>query len=157
MPWLRPGWIGPWCRAFERARLELVAVRREGRLVGIVPLMRVRGSLRSTTNWHTPEFGLLAEDEAARRALARACVQRGAAQLGVAFASDAELAELREAAGAAGHRVLERTLERSPYVPIDSDWETYLDTRDHHALAELRRRRRRLEEAGQLVFSVREG
>src|SRR5947209_9470601 len=76
-PWLRPGWIGAWERAFGRGSFEVLTLTRNGRLVGVLPLELRFGVLRSTSNVHTPAFSLLVEDEAAARELARSLLARG--------------------------------------------------------------------------------
>src|SRR5919109_1685178 len=68
-PFVRPGWIGAWRRAFGRGGLLILAVRRTNILVALVPLERRSGVLRSPTNAHAPQFSLLAEDEESTRFL----------------------------------------------------------------------------------------
>src|SRR5262249_4842271 len=57
----------------------------------------------------------------------------------------------------AGHRVLRRTLLRSPYIPIAGSWTEYTRQLGGKFLSELRRRRRRLEAQGRLVLQVEDG
>jgi CelD/BcsL family acetyltransferase involved in cellulose biosynthesis len=158
-PFLRPGWFEIWWRAFGAGRLELAALRRDGRLAGVLPLARRRGMLQSLTNWHTPEFGILAEDGAARRELLERFLRgrRHPVTLRFLTAGGPDAPDAEAAARAAGRRIITRSLERSPYVPIDGDWEGYLRGRDRHRLSENRRRRRRLEERGTLSFAVEDG
>jgi CelD/BcsL family acetyltransferase involved in cellulose biosynthesis len=158
-PWLRPGWILAWWDAFGSGRLEVLTARRAGRLVGLVPLAAQKGVHRSTTNWHTPEFAILAEDEEARRELASAALEGRPRQLVVSFLDphDSGLAECREQARAAGYRVLERTIERSPYLPIETDWERFHASLGHDFRRHLRRRRRQLEQLGELRFELHDG
>ena len=62
-PFVRAGWISAWWRAFGSGTLEIVTARSgNGHLSGVLPLHRRYGAVRSTTNWHSPEFGLLADD-----------------------------------------------------------------------------------------------
>jgi CelD/BcsL family acetyltransferase involved in cellulose biosynthesis len=70
MPWVRPGWIAAWRRAFGHGALQLLTVRQGGRLCGVLPLERRFGELRSPTNPQTPGFCLLAKGSAIRRTLA---------------------------------------------------------------------------------------
>jgi CelD/BcsL family acetyltransferase involved in cellulose biosynthesis len=158
-PWLRPGWILPWWRAFGRGALEIVSVRRHGRLSALVPLERRRAVFTSTSNYHTPSFGILAEDAAAAREVALQVVARQARRLHIAFVSAETLSasDLPATARTAGYRVLERTLELSPYVQTDGTWETYRDGLDGRMLRELRRRRRKLESRGRLELIVEDG
>ena len=67
--------------AFGRGRLELIEARRDGVLVGLVPMQRTRRELRSTTNYHTPSFGILAVDGDVRDALAEALIELAPSRL----------------------------------------------------------------------------
>lgn len=154
-PWLRPGWISAWWSAFGRGRLAILALRRDGRLVGLLPLVRRRGALLSPTNWHTPAFGPLAEDEEAERSLAEIALADPPRRLSLGFLPPGTaLGALQAEAARKECRVLARTLQRSPYVALDGDWEGYLDRLDGKFLRELRRRRRRLDERGGLELDV---
>jgi CelD/BcsL family acetyltransferase involved in cellulose biosynthesis len=53
-PWVRPGWVDAWWRALGAGTLQILALRREGRVAGVLPLYRRAGAVRSTTNSHTP-------------------------------------------------------------------------------------------------------
>jgi CelD/BcsL family acetyltransferase involved in cellulose biosynthesis len=157
-PWMRPGWVDAWWAAFGAGSLEIVAVTKGDRLTGVVPLMKDDGVVRSTSNWHTPGFGLLAEPDDLSD-LARALVERRARRVWLAFVEPGEpgVASCRGAAEAAGYRILERTLEHSPYVALDGGWEAYVETLGKKLTSELRRRRRRLDEAGLFSFEVVDG
>jgi CelD/BcsL family acetyltransferase involved in cellulose biosynthesis len=158
-PWLRPGWVGAWRNAFGRGRLELMTLRRDGRLAAVLPLERRFGTLQSTTNWHTPAFVFLAEDAAAAQELAHALFGRGGRRVALAFLApdDRTLRDCFVAANTARYRLKVRTLERSPYVVVDGDWEAYESRRDPKLRRELRRRRRRLGEQGRLTLEVMDG
>jgi CelD/BcsL family acetyltransferase involved in cellulose biosynthesis len=67
-PFCRPEWIDAYLRAFEpKADLMILAAREEGRLVGLVPLLRDLGfydglpvrRIRAVANAHTAEFDIL--------------------------------------------------------------------------------------------------
>ena len=157
-PWLWPGWFNAWNSAFGSGTIEPVEVWRGGRLVGVAPMSRSRGALTSPTNWHTPWFGLLACDPGAERQLADALFRRRAHRVTMAFVLATDLPAVRDAARRAGHRLLERTLERSPYVDCETTtWEGYEATLGAKMRRELRRRRRRLEAEGTLSFDVADG
>jgi len=157
-PWARPGWVGAWWSAFGTGSLRIIIVRKGDLLVGVLPLAEDQGVVRSTSNWHTPGFALLAEPDELGR-LAQAVVERRPRRVWMAFVDpdEAGMAAVRAAAGSSGYRTLERTLERSPYIPIEGDWEGYCETLGRKLLSELRRRRRRLEEEGQFIFEVVDG
>ena len=136
-PFLQPGWIRAWWRAFGGGSLELHTLRRAGRLVAVLPLEPTAFGRSSPTNFDTPEFGILAVDREAAGTLAASVLERD---------------------HAAGRRVLERTLQRSPYLEIAGDVEAQVRERlGSKSLSELRRRRRRLEERGQLELEVADG
>jgi CelD/BcsL family acetyltransferase involved in cellulose biosynthesis len=158
IPFLRPGWFDAWWRAFGAGQLEIVTLRRE-RLLAVLPLYRRRGMVHSLTNWHTPEFGILAEDSAARKELVEALLRRRRQPVRLRFltVSEPDPEDARSAGLAAGHRVLTRSLEHPPYVPIDGDWDRYVKGRNRRRMSENRRRRRRLGESGRLSVTLEDG
>ena len=151
-PFAHPGWIGTWADVFAEGRLSTHAVRHDGHLMGIVPFCQRPTGLVSPTNWHTPQFELVASDATAARELADALVARARHRLDVSFVDDSsgDLRAIREAAGRAGHLVVERTIQRSPYIDTAGDWEDYRKHVGSKPLRELRRRRRKLEAEGRV-------
>jgi CelD/BcsL family acetyltransferase involved in cellulose biosynthesis len=158
-PWWRPAWVGAWWRAFGRGRLQLIAGRRGDRLVGVVPVERRGGELRSTSNYHTPSFGLLVADDHALRSLATALVQAAPRQLTISFLPEGQpsLAALEDASRRARRPLLVRVLERCPYIPIEGTWSDLLASRRGHLAREIRRRRRKLGARGRLELDVQDG
>jgi CelD/BcsL family acetyltransferase involved in cellulose biosynthesis len=147
-PWLRPGWISAWMEAFGKgSALEILVQRDAGRLVALVPLLSRRGALVSPANWHTPEFGLLADDTQAGRALATALFAGRPRSVKLGWVAAEGLEAVRAAAGEAHYRVLEHVLQLSPYIDFSR-------TFDVPRVKQARRQRRRLEEAGQLRFDA---
>src|SRR5437764_1412846 len=153
-PFQRPGWFDAWLDAFGGGRAEILAVRRGEALTGVLPLVRRAGSLRSATNWHTPLFGPVAADAAALAALTAALLRERASRYDISFldASGPEPAALREAARAAGAKVVERTIARQPFVDVSGDWAAYEARLERKQRKELGRVRRRLENEGELRF-----
>jgi CelD/BcsL family acetyltransferase involved in cellulose biosynthesis len=102
------------------------------------------------TNWHTVEYAVLAQDPGTMTELAKNLYTRRQDRIFLSFLdADAEdTAVLERAAREAGYRSRRRLLERSPYVDIDGDWERYLAGRRTKFIANLGRRRRRLQELG---------
>lgn len=158
-PWLRPGWISAWRRAFGRGRLQVLTVVDGARLRGVLALERRHGTLASTSNWHTPAYEPLADGEEAMTELARALFARGGRRVVLGFMPEAGTAldAFASAASAAHRRLIVRTLERSPYIDVDGDWAGYEARRNSRFLRELRRRRRRLAEQGRLEVEVSDG
>ena len=159
-PFLQPGWIAAWWRAFGKGELVILAVRRNGRLVAVLPLSLRRGVLHSTTNWHTPVFGAVTLDREAASALARGLLERSAHRVHLRFLpNDAPLVEeLRAAAGDIGYRVEERVMLRAPYVPVtgnwDGDWKMYWKHRSRNLRKSVRRLSHRLDELGTVTMEI---
>jgi CelD/BcsL family acetyltransferase involved in cellulose biosynthesis len=158
-PFSRPGWFEAWWHAFGAGRLEIATLRQDGELAAVLPLLRRLGTRRSLTNWHTPEFEVPAVDAAARAALFGRVLRRTRMPLTLTLltAGSPEASALRAAARAARMPTLSHTVERSPYVQIEGEWERYLLTLPRRMRSELRRRRRRLEERGSLALEVATG
>jgi CelD/BcsL family acetyltransferase involved in cellulose biosynthesis len=156
-PFHRPGWFAAWWGAFGAGRMEILAARTDGRLTGVAVVSRRRGALVSASNWHTPMFGLVAEDERAAGELARGLLRRTWHSLTVRFLDEQDGLTEPALARAAHGRLRRRILERSPYVDTAGDWESYEASLDPRRRRELRRRQRRLAELGRPSFEVHDG
>lgn len=158
-PWLSPGWIVPWWRAFGRGRPALVALEGSGGLRALVPLARRWGGLRSTANWHTPTFGILAEDSGAAHEVTQGMFGLRPRRVSLYFVQEdhAHFDACRAAARAAAYVTTSRVLERSPYVDTSGDWSAYEDSLARKMRTEMRRRRRKLEDLGEVHVSVLDG
>jgi CelD/BcsL family acetyltransferase involved in cellulose biosynthesis len=150
-PFARPGWVDAWRAAFGGGEPATIAAHRDGCLSGLLPMVGRLGLLRSPTNAHTPAFAPLAEDAAALGALAGALVARRPPAFSIGFLDQGEpaVAAFADAARSAGYAVVVRPIHASPVLVLgDVDrWEAQLPRR---ALADLRRRMRRLREAGEV-------
>ena len=156
-PFLWPGWIGAWWRAFGSGRLQVLTAYEDGRLTGVLPLRRFRGALSSTTNSNTPLFGFLAANETAVKQLLHALFSQKPRRVDLSYMSPTGVSPARAAADAARYRVFTESIQAAPYVAIDGDWEAYESGLRRKFRSELRRRRRRLEEEGQLTLEVSDG
>lgn len=148
-PFLRAGWIDAWWRAFGSGTLDVRALRRNGELVGVLPLVRGRGGVQAPVNWHTPEYGAtVADDEAARELYDAAFGERPT----YAFLRflDAEDTVPVAAARAAGFHVQVRTIQESPFLPLAGGWDALPRPREK----EMQRRWDKLEALGGLEFAV---
>jgi CelD/BcsL family acetyltransferase involved in cellulose biosynthesis len=134
VPWLRPGWIEAWWKAFGAGELRVLAARRDGRLAGVLPLHHRAGAVSSTTNSHTPEISLAFLD-----------------------ADKPGLRECRAAAGVAGYRLLERPRARSPYIRFEGDWDAYEQQVSRSLRKKLDRQERQLRRMGQVAFEISDG
>jgi CelD/BcsL family acetyltransferase involved in cellulose biosynthesis len=155
-PFLRPGWISAWWSAFGGGRLRVAALRDDGRLVAVVPLRRVGGTLGATVNWHSPEADLLAENAQAARLLADRIFAMHPRRLALVFANSSSpgLAACRAAADDAGFRTVVRTRERSPFVEIQGSFDEFERHLDRSLRTNIQRRRRRLGEQGEVRHDV---
>lgn len=158
-PFLRPGWFAAWGSAFGGGRWEIVALRRAGRLVAVLALRRRRGALLSAANWHTPWFGALAEDSEAIDGLAEHLTASAPPRLDLSFLLPADpLRErLRVHPRSSGLPQLERVIERSPFVDLSGTWEEFEAGLPSKRRADVRRRRRRLDEEGEVRIAAEEG
>lgn len=152
-PFLSPEWHLAWWRTLPEGAPEVVLVRRDGELVALAPCVRVGDRLRFAGGDLTDVLDVLAVDDAAARALARAMAERaarielryipsGARSLG-AFAD--ELAHL-------GLAVSSDPLVVSPRVRLRASFEEQLASLARKDRHELRRKLRRFESAGSLTF-----
>src|SRR3712207_6819531 len=107
-PFLWPGWMKAWWHAFGAGRLQILTVYQNGQLAGVLPLRRLRGALKSTTNAHTPLFGFLAANEAAAGKLAQALFSQNASRIDLShlLGGDVGLFQTRGAGDAGGYRVV---------------------------------------------------
>lgn len=150
-----PGWYLAWRAAFGHRRMVVLTARRDDELVGVMPLQRRGAALVSPTNWHTPEYVVVAESPEVERALLRTAAASSDRCLQLGFVQQSLVAALDAAAHEAGREVLSRVLERSPVIKVHGSFTDYEAGLGGHLLAELRRRRRRLAEVGEVCLDVR--
>ena len=159
-PFLWPGWISAWWDAFGTGELRILAAYQDGCLAGVLPLQWSGGSLRSTENEEVPMFGLVTANDTAVKQLSHALFSQGAHRIDLSrLTSDETVISLvRASAHAAGYEVLTSWMHKVPYVAIgQTTWEAYESGLPRKLRSSLRRRRRRLEERGQLKLQVFDG
>jgi CelD/BcsL family acetyltransferase involved in cellulose biosynthesis len=148
-PFVRPGWIAAWWDAFGRGKLDVLAVRRDGRLAAVLPVVRRAGGVHSPSNWHTPEYGAVSEDAAAAREAFDALFAARPAYAFLRFFGPG--GDEAAAAGAvAGYATGRRVIQQSPYLPLDGGWESLRRPRQK----QIERNRKKLAELGELAFTV---
>lgn len=155
-PYLHLGWAEAWCRAFSEGDTELRTLRRDGRLAAVLPMVRKQKVLESAANYHTPGFGLLAEDREAASALAQDLFQEEPLHISLT-SLDPEgdtIKACRRAAEEAGYRVVVRPFQRSLYLDLDEDWDAYEAGLGKNLLRNLKRARRQLELEGEVTVDV---
>ncbi|MGA9874560.1 MAG: GNAT family N-acetyltransferase [Solirubrobacteraceae bacterium] len=158
-PFLHPGFVLAWQRAFGQGPLLLATIRSRGELTAAVPLVRRGAVLASPANWHTPATGLLAQDDDAATALAKLLIGEHPRRISLAFLDrkDAGTTAISAEARRAGYRILERTLASPPYRDLAGDWEAFESGMRSDIRGNLRRRRRRLEERGEVSYLESDG
>jgi CelD/BcsL family acetyltransferase involved in cellulose biosynthesis len=156
-PFIRPGWFLCWWEAFGSGELSIVALRRQGRLAGVLPVCRSRGAISSPTNWHSDLYAATAEDAAARAALFAAVFELAPRRVELSFL-DAESGDVESLVEAAdGYRLETEVMMRALFVSVEGDWETYLAGRSGKLRSNLRRSRKRAEELGEVSLDVHDG
>jgi CelD/BcsL family acetyltransferase involved in cellulose biosynthesis len=158
-PFLWPGWFSAWWDAFGTGRLHILTAYEDERVVGILPMFNVRGALSSLTNAETGCFGFLAASEPVAEALSSA-VFRGRPRhvyLAAMSPDDVGASVLRKAASTSRYHVSTDSYQAAPYIPTDWSWEDYEGGLRRKFRSELRRRRRRLEDRGEVVLDVSDG
>ena len=155
-PFVRPGWILPWLQAFGTGTPQVVTARRDGELVGVLPMELKRGRLRSPANWHSPAFGPVVADEGARELLLDGLFGGSRPSVELDFL-DGDAREIDAAARAAGRMVVERPMGCSPIVDISGCFEEYVNGLSRNRRKGLRRNRRLLEQQGSVSFDVHRG
>lgn len=158
-PFLRPEWFGQWWQAFGTGEACVVTVRRQGTLVGLVPLLRRGRSLHSMTNDHSPGFDLIAADEAAVLALSDALLGLRPRRVTLEYleADGPGVRAIHASAASAKFRAVIRDWERPPFILLDGDWDSYERSLDGKLRRDLARRERRLAEEGTIAFEVQNG
>ena len=158
-PYLDPGWLSCWWPCFGTGDIEISTLWRQGRLAAVLPMARRAGHLESTANYHTPVFGILAEDEAAAASMARELFRDAPARVTLTTLEPggATLQACKDAAEEAGFKVVLRPHLLSPYVDLRYGWNEYQRSLHSHLLRNLRRGRRQLEEIGPLKVEIVSG
>lgn len=154
-PFLRPAWFEAWAEAFGEP-MELLTTETEGRVTGVLPYVRTADGVRSATNAHTPAPGLLAENEAAARNLADRIFSLGG-RVALGYLDAASEAIFRDAARSAGCVVVTRPLAYRLFLELEGSWESFERGLPSRLARDVRRRRRKLEELGEVTLEIADG
>ena len=158
-PYLRPGWVQAWWRAFGKGDLEIKTLRRNGRLAALLPVANDRGVLRSASNHHSPRTELLAEDMPAALELAMSLYEGHPRRVAISPLDHAgsSIRACQWAAEAAGYKSVARPYRYSPYLDIAGEWVDYESKLSRNLLTNLRRARARLARQGRLEVEIEIG
>ncbi|MGH9198694.1 MAG: GNAT family N-acetyltransferase, partial [Acidimicrobiia bacterium] len=124
-----------------------------------VPLVRNGAVFRSPTNSETPIFEFLARENDAARQLAATMAAAGARRLDLSFlrSDDSGFQALKEEAHARAFRTITQPVLLSPYVSSQGSWSAYQAKLGAKLRSEIRRRKRRLQELGEVSLQVADG
>lgn len=153
-----PGYARCWLEAYSHPdRLLAGTVRRDGRLVALLPLVGDGSTLAGMAE--AEELLVVADRPSDARAAAATVLGLPIARARLRPVSLAEATHtaLRAAATDVGASVHERTIEQHPVLDITGSWEDYLAALPGKSRGELRRSRRRLDELGDVTTDVRGG
>jgi CelD/BcsL family acetyltransferase involved in cellulose biosynthesis len=158
-PFLRPGWFGAWWRAFGRGSLETVAVRAAGKLAAVMPVVRRGPMFHSPTNWHTPMFGAVGENQESVAELVSSLISRRSSWLDLSFIDSTNplITAMPRAATSVRGRLISRTVLRSPYLAISGAWDDFEQTLPRKLVAESTRRHKQLAKRGTVEFQFTDG
>jgi CelD/BcsL family acetyltransferase involved in cellulose biosynthesis len=158
-PFLHSGWIAAWLRAFGGGELRTIEARREGELVALLPMLRQRSRLCSPANWHTPMFGPLSVDAAARDEVVARVFDQSSALVDLSFldGDGNELESIVRAAREAGRPTVARPVAQSLFIDVDTEIGEYEQCLSRNRRKALRRHRRNLEAEGEVGFEVHDG
>ncbi|MDH3724182.1 MAG: GNAT family N-acetyltransferase [Thermoleophilia bacterium] len=158
-PFLYGGFIDAWASAFHGPdALRILTARDGAELVGVLPLV-INGDVAQTP----PRFGqagAVSLDESVSRALlahALAQMDLRTIEMGPLPAGGTELVMAQGSAESAGFAYTDWMNQEQPVVDCDTDWETYFAGLSRNLRKDVRRRRRRLEERGELTIEVHRG
>ncbi len=158
-PFLYGGFIEAWSSAFQEPDALRVITARDGSdLVGVLPLV-VDGESAQTP----PRFGQagpVARNEQIADALMAYALQAAgfrSIEMGPLPADGADLIRAQRGAESAGFAYSDWVNQEQPIVDCDTDWETYFGGLSRNLRKDVRRRRRRLEERGDLTIQVHRG
>ena len=159
VPFLHPGWHRAWRTAFGDGGLRVLAARRGGRLVGVLPMEVRRGGWSAPTNAHTPEFDILALDDEAASALAAALFEARPRHVSIrpVDADGRALRALTEAAAAYGYRTIAQPSGRAPSLCLAQDLRAHERSLSRNLRHDVQRRLRRLCETGSVSIEVSNG
>lgn len=158
-PFARPGWVRAWWSAFGRGELRILTSRRDGELSSVLPLARVRGGLRSCSNVHFPVFdGVCLEPEDLQILLTAALRESRQGLVLSQLDSEGQLvAATRQAADQNRCRLVVLDATASPFVDTTLSWEEFEQSLTKSRRNDVRRRRRRLAEQGEISHEITDG
>jgi CelD/BcsL family acetyltransferase involved in cellulose biosynthesis len=118
-------WYTAWWGAFGGGEMQVCAVRRDGRLAGVLPLYREGKELRAMANGHSPVFRPLAADAEAEAALLAAAASQEASRLELPSLPSGDPCLEAIGTGGEGVRWSVEDAYASPIVDTDGDFDAW--------------------------------
>ena len=143
-PFARSGWFRAWADAFDR-KVE-VAVTEDGS--ALIPVIREGHAVTSATNEHSPELVSVCASDVARQHLFRDLLAEGYPSYHLMRVGTSDVAAMRGAVR--GERMVDEVVQRSPYLDLAGDWDSYEMSLNARFRQGLRRKARRLMESGEV-------
>jgi CelD/BcsL family acetyltransferase involved in cellulose biosynthesis len=158
-PFARPGWVRAWWSAFGKGEPCILTSRRDGELCAVLPLARHRGAMRTCSNIHSPLFDGISADIESLQALLTAGLResRQGLIMGDLEAEGRLIAASRQLANQSRCRLTVLEEKTFRYIDPAMSWEEYEQSLRKSRRQELRRRRRRLSEQGEIDFEIVDG
>jgi CelD/BcsL family acetyltransferase involved in cellulose biosynthesis len=153
---LHPGYLGAWAEARgETGRLIVATARRDGELAAVLPLVLSRSRLSARARRYVGEVGAVADGPAAAAAAMTAALSLPVAQLLLRPVPDGGLTHraLAAAAAGAGRPLVARTVETQAQIDLTGGWDAYWAGLGSKLRNDVKRRRRRLEELGEVTVT----
>ena len=150
---MHSGYVRAWCDSRSPQHdLTLLMAERAGRVVGVMPVVHRGGGLGSIDE--AEEVGIVASDPAAADALATHVLSERRSPLRLRPVAADSLTRAAIERHGARWRARWRAIEERPVLDIEGDWDTFWSSRGGKLRQDIRRRRRRAEEQGDLQIEI---
>ena len=156
---LYPGYLGAWAEAHSQtSRLIAVTARREGELAAVLPLVLSRSRQVARARRYVGEVGAVADGPASAAAAMTAGLTLPVAQILLRPVPDGAPTHraLAAAAAGAGPPLMARRVETQAQIDLTGGWDAYWAGLGSKLRNDVKRRRRRLEELGEVRVSAYE-
>jgi CelD/BcsL family acetyltransferase involved in cellulose biosynthesis len=153
---MRAGWFDAWAHSFAEEGVE-VAVVGDDTPEAVAPIVREGRGRRAPVNEHSPAYAPVARDERSAGLLARALMEEAPAGIELLKTDEFTSRIWKTEGDRLRHLVHAEVVQRSPFLTVPGDWETYEKSMSSSFRQGLRRKKRRLSEAGHVAIEVRDG
>ncbi len=150
---LHPGCVRAWVEAYSApGRLRVATARRDGRLAALMPAVTTPRGTSAGLYRYDVEVGVVADGPESAEAAMTAALGLPRAQLRLRPVPEDGPTHraLAAAAGDAGRPMLARAVETQSFIDLTGDWDDYWKARGSKLRSDISRRRRRLEELGEV-------